>query len=142
MVNFHSKFFFIEDLNLDSKLFLDDQMICFDTLFFIYISVVFFWICLSMLMIFLILNPHYDYSMLKIICCHGHDLITKTEAPSPIHHIKNSSTAIQWCSLKNDHVLKLHPNVEVHINCRLLLCQQNWSLQYHWIFLKENTNKN
>lgn len=36
MVNFHSKFFFIEDLNLDSKLFLDDQMIRFDTLFFIY----------------------------------------------------------------------------------------------------------
>ena len=31
-----------------------------------------------------------------------------------IHNSENSETAVQWCSLKYDHVLKSHPNVKVH----------------------------
>ena len=37
-----------------------------------------------------------------------------------LSHNKNSERAIQKSSLKYGHVLKLHPNVKVCINCRLL----------------------
>ena len=50
-----------------------------------------------MLMIFLISALWYAYN----------DLTITSEGPN--HQSKNSETAVQWCSLKYDHTLKLHP---------------------------------
>ena len=47
-----------------------------------------------------------------------------------IHHSTNSKTGIQWCSLKYNHALKLHPDVRVHINYRLLFCDPKRTFWY------------
>ena len=57
------------------------------------------------------------YSKNNRICCHGHDLVTTSGEPTRIHH---SETTIQWSSLRYDHALKPHPNVQVHINYRCI----------------------
>ena len=62
------------------------------------------------------------------ICCLGHNLITKLEEPTRIHHRKYLELDIQWCSLKYSHVLNFHSNVRLYITYRLLFFQHIWSL--------------
>ena len=73
-----------------------------NTLFIFYKHSVFFWISLSMLMIFLIwASLHYAYNVENNgICYHGYDLNTTSKGPTRIHHSPNSERTITWRSLK------------------------------------------
>ena len=54
---------------------------------------------------------------------HGYDLITTSGGPT--HQSTDSEKATQRRFLKYKHALKSHPNVQVHVNCRLLFYKLN-----------------
>lgn len=79
----------------------------------------------------LLIMPYISLTMPKIIECNG--LITTSQGPTRTHNSKYPETAIQWCSLKYNPALKLHPNVKVNVNYRLLLWKHNGTFQYYQI---------
>ena len=89
---------------------------------FFFISIVFYWVSLSILMVFLIPAIYYAYNMLNIINLLTCSWPNYNEGPTQIHHSTNSETAIPWSSWKHNRALKSYPNVKVHLNYILLFC--------------------